>query len=400
MSEKQKIDKMSQQLGKGMKAIMIRTVVQAVRRPIYWFGLLFVPLFMFLFLTSMLDRGLPTRIPAAIVDRDGTKLSREITQNLGGMQMVDLTESLQSYTEARHAVQEGKIYGFFFIPENFQADLLSGRSPVITFYTNMTYFVPGSLLFKTFKSTAVYSKAGVAMELANDVGADAAQLAPMLQPVNIIPRPIGNPSLNYGVYLGNSFIPCLLQLMIMLMTVFTMGEEIKNGTSRHLMQMADGSMFRVIIGKLFPQTVLWWIVALFMASWLYRYNGYPMNGSWGWMILSELMFVLACQGFALFVFGVIPNLRMALSICSLLGILSFSIAAFSFPVESMYGAIGIFSYIVPTRYNFLIYADQALNGIDIYYSRWWFVAYIVFMILPVFTLRHMRRHLAVPVYIK
>ena len=65
---------------KGLKAIMLRSVVQLVRRPIYWSGFFILPLFMFLFLTSMLGKGLPTRVPAAIVDKDGTSMSRELKQ--------------------------------------------------------------------------------------------------------------------------------------------------------------------------------------------------------------------------------------------------------------------------------------------------------------------------------
>lgn len=384
---------------KGLKAIMLRSMVQIVRRPVYWGGFFILPLFMFMFLTSMLGKGLPTRVPAAIIDKDGTSLSRELTQELSGMQMVDIASMSTSFTEARHLMQEGKIYGYFLIPENFQSDLLSGRKPSITFYTNMTYFVPATMLFKTFKATAIYTKAGVALNIANSVGADGEALAPMMMPVNIQSRGIGNPWLNYGVYIANSFVPCVLQLMIFLMTVFSIGQEMKYGTSRHLMRMADGSIVKALFGKLLPQTIIWWVIAMFMTSWLFRYNHYPMNGNWGWLILSELMFVLASQGFALFVISVIPNLRLSLSVCALLGILSFSIAAFSFPVPSMYGAIGIFSYIVPIRYNFLIYADQALNGIDIAYSRMWYIAYIIFMILPFTMLWHLKKEMKNPVYV-
>lgn len=124
-----------------------------------------------------------------------------------------------------------------------------------------------------------------------------------------------------------------------------------------------------------------------------------MHGSWWWITLSELMFVLASQGFALVIFSALPNLRLSLSVGALLGILSFSIAAFSFPVQSMYGAIAIFSYIVPTRYNYLIYIDQALNGIDIYYSRWWYVAYIIFMVAPLPFYRRLRNAMLRPVYV-
>lgn len=382
----------------GTWAIMVRSMVQIVRRPLMWVAMLGLPLFLFLFVTSLLDEGLPTRIPAAIVDRDGTALSREITQTLNGMQMVDLTMTPNSYSEARHALQEGKVYGFFLIPEDFEADLLAGRSPEITFYTNMSYFVPGSMLFKTFKSTAIYTKAGVAVSVAQAVGVDAEAAAPLLQPVDIATRGIGNPQLNYGIYLANSFIPGIMQVMIMLVTVFSLGQEIKRHTSIRLLRMAKGSIFRAIYAKMFPQTIIWWIIILFMTAWLFKYNHYTMAGSWGWMILSEFLFVLATQGFAIFVFGLLPNLRLSLSVCALTGILSFSIAAFSFPEQSMYPAMSIFSWLMPVRYNFLIYADQALAGRDIYYSRIWFAAYFAYILIPLLVLPRIKRFMAKPVY--
>ena len=322
---------------KGFKAIFLRSVLQIVRRPLYWVGFFMLPLFFFLFLSSLMEQGLPTRVPAAIVDKDGTPLSREITQNLGGMQMVDLKESCHSFTQARHSMQEGNIFGFFLIPENFQADLMAGRKPVITFYTHMTYYVPASLLFKTFKTTATYAKAGVAMSVLNAVGGEADPA--LLLPVNIVSRPLGNPWLDYAIYLCNSFIPCVLQLMIFLITCFSLGQEIKYGTSRRLLQMADGSIFKALAAKLLPQTLIW------------------------------------------------------------IGVLSFSLAAFSFPIESMYPAMGIFSWILPTRYNFLIYIDQALNGIPVYYSRVWYVAYIIFMLLPFTMMWNIRRCMKKPVYV-
>lgn len=389
----------SNKIKDGTWGIMQRSLIQIVRRPIYWVGIFALPLFLFLFFTTMLDKGLPTRVPAAMVDMDGSRISREMTQNLGGMQLVHITETPQTFSEARSLMQEGKIYGFFVIPANFQANLLAGRKPVITFYTNMTYFVPGSMLFKTFKTTAIFTKASVAMNVVSVAGINGEEMMPLMQPVNIQARGIGNPQLNYGIYIANSFIPAIIQLMIMLMTCFSLGQELKYGTSVRLMKMSHGSIMRALFGKLFPQTVIWWIIAIFMTSWLYRWNGYPMHGSWFWLIVSEMMFVVACQCFAVFIFGIVPNLRLSLSVSALLGILSFSIAAFSFPVQSMYGGLAIFSYIVPIRYNFLIYADQALNGIHIAYSKMWFVAYIIFMVLPFTLAWRIKREMKQPVYV-
>lgn len=381
----------------GFLKIFKRSVLQISRRAIYWLGFFLLPLFIMLFLSTLMQEGLPEKAPAAVVDKDGSGLSRSITQNLNEMQMVDIVAMPNSFTEARHLMQEGKIYGYFLIPEDFEEDLLAGRNATITFYTNMTYYVPASLLYKTFKTTALYTKAGIASRVIADIGVTIDNAA-MLQPVNIVTRPIGNPGLSYAIYLCNSFIPCALQLMIFIITVYSLGEEIKFHTSTRLMKLADGSILKAMAAKLLPQTLIWWIMAIMMESWLFGWMGYPMRGSWWWITLSQLLFVLASQGFAVFVFGVLPNLRLSLSVCALLGILSFSIGAFSFPEQSMYGAVAIFTYIVPTRYNYLIYIDQALNGIDIYYSRLWFVAYFGFIFAPALVLWRIKKFFLKPVY--
>lgn len=384
---------------KGFWSILWQSFVGFASQPIYWVGFLMLPLFIFLFFGDFMREGLPEKVPAGLVDNDHTSVSRKMAQNLSSMQMVDITEADESYTQARKRMQEGKIFGYFLIPENFQQDFLAGKNPQITFYTNMTYYVPATLLFKTFKLSATYEKAGMLLEIANDAGLPAEQMTGMLNPISVVTRPIANPWLNYSYYLCNSFVPAALQLMILLMTTFTLGQNVKYGRSRQLLRMADGSIIKVIAAQLIPQTVIWVTLALFMEAWMFGWNHYPLNGSLGWLTLSEVMFVLAAQGFGVFIFGVMPNLRMSISISALLGILTFSIAAFSFPVESMYPAMGIFSWIVPTRYNFLIYIDQALNGIDIYYSRWWYVAYIVFMVIPLILLPRIKRAYSKPVYV-
>lgn len=379
--------------------IFLRSLRQIVSRPVYWAAMFILPLFCILLLTTMMEEGLPMQVPSAIVDKDGTRLSRKMTQNLKSMQLVDIADECNSYTEARHLVQEGKIYGFFMIPENFEHDLLAGRSPVVTFYTNMTFYVPASLAFKTFKTTALMSKVGVIIEVMETAGVNGSSALPLLQPISFQGRPIGNPGMNYAVYLCNSFLPCVLQLMILLVTCFSLGQEIKHGRSRQLMKLADGSILKALFFKLLPETIVWWVMILFIESWLYCWQGYPMNGSWFWITLSELMFVPACQGMALLFFGLLPNLRLSLSVSALLGILSFSIAAFSFPEESMYPEISIFSWLMPIRYNFLIYIDQALNGRELFYSRWWYVAYIVYMLLPLLVAGRIKKAFMRQVYI-
>ena len=384
---------------KSFILVFKRSVRQLASRRIYWLTMVVMPLFCMIFLTDLLREGLPIKEPAAVVDYDRSELSRRMIQSLNGAQMSRITAVYDNIGDARRAMQRGEIYGFYLIPENFQSDLLSVRTPTVSYYTNMAYYVPASLLYKNFTASALYAKADVLSGLLTDVGVDAEEIVPLLQPINIEVRGLSNPWLDYAVYLCNSFVPAIMQLMIFLTTAFAVCQEMKRATSPLWLRLAKGSVIRALSAKLLPQTIGWQIMMLFMLWWFYGKNGFVMNGSWGWMILSEMMFVLACQGFALFVVGVLPNLRLALSVGALVGVLSFSIGAFSFPYESMYGSIGVFSWLVPVRYNFLIYIDQALNGIDVYYSRIFYVAYIVFMLLPLLVIKRLKRELLNPVYV-
>lgn len=167
--------------------------------------------------------------------------------------------------------------------------------------------------------------------------------------------------------------------MILLMTVFSITTEIKNGTSRRWLATSGDSIIVAVTGKLVPQTVVFTIVGWAILAIEFGFNHYPMNGSLAAMIWGMFLFVIASQSLGLLMASAIPNPRLALSVAALTGILAFSIAAFSFPVTSMYGGVGIFAYILPVRWYFLIFVNEALDGVALYYSRYFYIALILFI---------------------
>ncbi|MCM1109769.1 MAG: ABC transporter permease [Clostridium sp.] len=369
------------------------------RRKLY-VGMFCVPLFCAVFFLTLMSEGLPLRTPVGVVDLDHSSVSRQMTRSIGSAQLLSIAEQPTDYHSALTDVQSGRIFGFFLIPVDFQKDLVAGRKPTLTFYSNMTYFVPGTLSFKGFKTVAVSTAGGVAITKMQSLGVtDESTLTDMIQPIHFQVHGLHNPWTNYSVYLSNSFIPGALALMIVLMTAFSICVEIKDGTSVEWLGRADGSMVIALFGKLLPQTAIWTLIGWACQGMIFGFCNFPLNNHPAHMLLAMLLLVISCQGFAVTICEIIPNLRMALSVNALLGILAFSVAAFSFPVQSMYGPIAIFSYILPIRYYFLIYADQALNGIPIYWSRWYYVAMLAIAALPFLGLRKLRNHCLRPVYI-
>lgn len=368
-------------------------------RRIFMVCLVAVPLLFTLFFIDLMKEGLPLKVPSAVVDLDHSELSRKVTRNLSAGELTDVSLRLDSYHEAVQNVRDGKIMGFFYIPQDFQHDAIAGNQPTITYYCNMTYFVPGSLAFKGFKTTAVTTAGGLVQTTLVSTGLEEDAVASLIQPVSIQEQQIGNPWTNYNYYLTNSFVPGVIALMVTLVAAYSICYEIKRGSSRRWLRESGGSMTVAVIGKLLPQTVISIIVGVGCQALMYRYFDFPLNCPAWHMILAMVLMVIACQGFALTVCCALPNLRLAVSVCSLMSILAFSLAAFSFPVQQMYGAVGIFSYILPVRYYFLIYVDQALNGIDLYYSRFFYIALLAFPIAGLIGLGNLKKHCENPVYV-
>lgn len=379
--------------------VIKREIHRLTSRPIYLVGMVLVPVAMSLFFVGMLGEGLPRKVPAAIVDLDHSQMSRQLTRSLNAMELIDLVGSENSYNDAIEAVQHGDIYGFFVIPEDFERDAVSGRGPTLTFYSNLTYYVPGTMVFKGFKTMAVTTSGRLVETTLVSKGAPGEMAETLLQPMTMDIHPLNNPWLNYSYYLSTSFLPGVLELMIFLMTVYTICHEFKSGSSREWLQTAHGSIYAALLGKLAPQTLIFTVVGFGMNALMFGYHHFPMNGHMGNLLLGMFLFVVACQSFAAIVSAIIPNMRFALSICSLSGILAFSIAAFSFPVQSMYGAIGIFAYILPVRWYFLIYIDQALNGIPLFFSRFYYVSLLIFPIIAMAAAPLLRRPARKPVYV-
>lgn len=383
----------------GFTAGLKRELRQMTSRRMYLFGMVLVPVFVALFFVGILYEGLPEHIPTAVVDLDHSSLSRSVTRSLKAMQVLDITEECESYDQALSEVRRGNIMGFFIIPAKFEKDALSMKQPTLEYYTNMTYFVPGTLAFKGFKTVAVATAAGVVIQTLESVGLTPAQAGSLVQPIAVDLHPIGNPWMNYGIYLCPSFCYCTLVLMIMLMTSFSITMEIKRGTSRQWLEVAHGRISVALLSKLLPQTVIWFVIGVFITSLLFCWCGFPFNGSMAWFLLAVLLTVIASQCFAVFVNSVVPNPRLSLIICALFGILTYSFAALSFPVQSMYGWIAVFSWLAPFRYLLLIYFNLGLNGIDIYYSRLYMAALLIFPFVATLLLQRLRRACLNPVYV-
>jgi len=370
-----------------------REIKRLVSHPIYFFCMLFAPAFSVLFFISLMHNGLPVDLPVAVVDLDDTVTSRNLIKQLDAFEQTQVAYKTASFSEARKEMQRGNIYGIFYIPENFSVDAASGKQPHISYYTNATYLIAASLMFRDMKTMSVLAGAAVGLQMGTAKGYTEDQIMAQLQPIAVDTHAIGNPWLNYSVYLNNIILPGILQLLIFLVTVFSIGTEIKYGTSRKWLEAGGNSLIPSLLGKLLPQTVIFTLVGFMICAVLYGFNSFPLNSGWMPMLTAIFLLVIASQSVGVFMIGVLPTLRLGLSFASLFGMLAFSIIGMSYPVPDMYPPFQSLATLFPMRHYFLIYVDQALNGRDLIYTWSEYVWLLGFLILPVLISKNLKNAL-------
>ena len=376
-----------------IRMVALREIHRLVAKPLYIFCMLIAPLFCMVFFVSLMKEGLPTNLPIAVVDMDNSSTTRSLIRQLNAFEQTEVAMQTMSFTEARQAMQRGEVYGIFYIPENFSAEASTGKQPKLSFYTNGSYLIAGSLLFKDMKTISVLAGGAVGLKTGTAKGLTESQIKGQLQPIVINTHSIGNPWLNYSVYLNNILIPGVLQLMIFLVTVFSIGSEIKFGTSPEWLKTGNNSLLVSLAGKLLPHTVLFSIVGFLSCSILYGFNAFPLQSGWMPMLTDMFLLVLASQAVGIFMIGVLPTLRLGLSFASLFGMITFSIVGLSFPVADMHPTLQALANLFPLRHYFLIYVDQALNGRDLIYCFGHYLALMAFLILPFLIGRNLKHAL-------
>ena len=347
--------------------VMKRECQRLVSRPLYLFSMVVAPLFCYVFFTTLMGSGRRTDRRVGIVDHDQTSTTRQLSRTLDAFQQSKIVARYPTFNEAREAMQRREIYGFYYIPEGTTAQAQAQRRPTVSFYTNNTLLIAGSLLFKDMKTMSELASGAVVQATLLAKGATEEQAMAFLQPIVIDTHPLQNPWLNYSVYLNNTFAPGVLMLLIFMVTVFSIGVEIKERTARQWLRMGHNSIWISLAGKLLPHTAVFFLMGILYNVYLYGFLHFPCHSGIGPMLLATLCLVLASQGMGILMIGVLPTLRLGLSFASLWGVLSFSMCGLSFPLMGMHPTLQALANLFPLRHYFLIYVDQALNGYPMIY---------------------------------
>ena len=281
------------------------------------------PFFYVLMLSSVYKQKRLTSVPVGIADADNTQISRQAARYL------DSTENLKVFAEypspqaAQDALIKGDIYGYFYFPPGFAADIKKGKSAsyrVAADYMNIALANPVFLASADVagEMTARHFSALPGKPKLSRERADAMR--------NLV-RPeihtIFNREMNYSDFFLPGLVAIIMQQLILVGLCLRAAEDRQGNLTGDYWRISGGSHVIAAAARALPYMLLNYILScLFMILWL-RHFGLVLAHSLPDTMLYIFAYMAASTSFGLLIS---PFFRKTADV--LLFLMFFSMGAF------------------------------------------------------------------------
>ena len=344
--------------------------------------LIWLPLGVILFFAIFFSHEVVGSLPVAVVDEDNTYLSSRLVSMFYVTHEISDVREISNMAEARSQLLAGDVVGVVEIADGFARNILSGETAEVVYYDSGTNISTASLSSKGVQTAVTSFGVGVALQRAEIGGAMPDEAMAQAMPIGFTTYGLFNPWLNYAFYVGPCFWAMVLIIASMLSTICAVGSELRYATSVEWLRVANGSLLAGIVGKLAPTTLILWTLAAIVGALIFGLFGAPMQGSWMMLIVGTIALIVAYQAIAISIVALTASFRLSLSLGGGYSVLAFTFSGVTFPTMAMIGWVQPFTMLFPYTYFMELYIDQALRGVEWWYSMPKVAAMLLFCLLP------------------
>ncbi len=298
-------------------------------------------------------------VAVAVMDRDGTSLSRRYVAGLGATGDVVVRFMANDYVDLERWLMTSEAKAAIVIPPGFEGALQGGREAEIqllvegtepnTAYTAMLHVGGYTRQFALDLVRDVAARAGIAVDEA------------ALSPIDLRVRTWYNPTLEIVI----GFLPALIAVVLAMPAVTTtlaLTREKEHGTLEQLIATPIRRS-ELLIGKLIPYILSGLLGVNLCAAVAVYWFGAPFRGSFVLYLVLSLAFLLASLAIAL-VMSVFVKSQQAAQLGAMLIFFfpGFFLSGIFFPLISMAPIMKLEAYLVPSTHYVQISRGVFLKG--------------------------------------
>jgi ABC-2 type transport system permease protein len=322
-----------------------------------------------------------TDLPIAVIDNDGTSVSRTYTRMLEATPQMRIVENLSSPMEARELLEQGSVYAVVFIPRDFARDIKSGEQVTIIGWHSGQLLTISGVLSKSLRQVTGTMSAGIEMTSLSKRSGNVLAAQVNYEPIKTELRTLFNPFQNYQYFLVAGLLPSMLQVFVMVWSVFAVGREFRDHTSEEWLA-SGGTVYAAIAAKIIPIFFISSLVGFGCLNWLYGISGWPVNGSLGLLILAWVLMIFAYLVLGVLCASYAPKLSIGLSFTAFFTAPAFAYAGITFPQQAMPLLAQIWTYALPVRTLLRLQVEQVDLGAPISSSMTELFILSCFVLLP------------------
>jgi ABC-2 type transport system permease protein len=298
-------------------------------------------------------------VAVAVMDRDGTYLSRRYVAGLGGTGDVLVRYVAENYGNLERWLMTSDAKAAIIIPPGFEGSLRAGREVSIQLLIEGTEPVTAN--------TAMQHVGGYTQQFALEIVRESASRAGMpldeaaLTPIDLRLRTWYNPTLKAII----GFLPALIAMVMAMPAVTTtmaLTREKEHGTLEQLIATPIRRS-ELLVGKLIPYVLSGLLGVLLCVIVAVYWFGSPFRGNFALYMVLSAVFLLASLAIAL-VMSVFVKSQQAAQLGAFLIFFfpGFFLSGIFYPLVSMQPIMKMEAYMVPTTHFVLISRGVFLKG--------------------------------------
>ena len=330
--------------------VFLRELRRMTSRRIFFGAAVVLPLFLIFFMATIFGDGQMRHLSIGIVDGDNTSTSRDIVRNIAAVPTFDVVAHYADDAEARAAVQRREVYGYLSIPPRFEEAMMRGTEAALCYYYHYALLAVGGEVMSAFETALIPVRMAPIVDEAVMLGATEENIENFLLPMTSDDHALYNPSLDYAEYLAVPIFYIMFQILILLVTLYTVGNERKQGSGADWLAVSGGNMLRAIVGKLLPYTLIFVAEAMLANVVFFRWVHIPMAGDMGLFALATVLFIVATQSVAVILYALFPVLSLVISVVSMVGSLGATLSGLTFPLSAMSPVVQWVAKLFPVRH--------------------------------------------------
>jgi ABC-2 type transport system permease protein len=343
-------------------SVITREIGRMRRHGVYIFITLIGPLFAMWLLMEIFSQGVPRDLPVAVVDLDHTSMAAKVSRMVDETSIAKVQEQHPSVWSAKQSMELGNIQAIVVIPKNTEKQILKGEGANLAFYVNNTNSLQGGLLKSGVLKTLKTLSTGIKLTTAKKMGLPEEKAMGSVMPVRLVAHRLFNPFTNYSYFLTAGILPVFLVVFVLMSAIYAIGIELKEGTGKQWLESAGNSITVAVTGKLLPYTLILMVVTMVMNYILFSYLGTPLHGSFGMILIAELLMIVTYQLIAVAILALTANMRLALSFGVAYSMMALTFSGLTFPRIGMPYIADLYAAIFPYSYWLRIFLGQSLRG--------------------------------------